>query len=439
MQLRANGIKANDRVALLSPNSIEYIIALLSLWSVKAITCPLNTRLPHETLLGQLKQINAQYLLTSKDPAINSAAFPTKIIELSKLINAEKATHDSSPDNFIYNEDQNATILFTSGSCGNPKAVLHTLLNHIDSAKGSNDLIPIAGGDQWLLSLPLYHVGGLSILFRTIFFGGTIVLPKPNENISTAIKAHSLTHISLVSTQLIRLLNDKDLYLKLKNFKVILVGGGAIPQSVLDRSLAMGLPLYVTYGSTELASQIATAKYPSPVKSLSNRKIKITQEGEILANGKTLLSGYVNGKAIDLPLTSDGWFATGDLGFIDQEGGLIITGRKDNMFISGGENIHPEEIERSLCQVDSIEQAVVIPIQNDEFGTRPVAFIKTRQDAPIKREELQRHLESKLPKYKIPEKFYTWPANSPTKNFKIDRQYLTVKAQEENTSLKTID
>ena len=109
------------------------------------------------------------------------------------------------------------------------------------------------------------------------------------------------------------------------------------------------------------------------------------------------------------------------------------------MFISGGENIHPEEIERSLYQVDLIEQVVVIPIQNDEFGFRPIAFIKTHHDTSIKREELYRHLGNTLPKFKIPEIFYTWPANFSAENFKIDRQYLMKIVQEENTSLRLID
>jgi len=437
-QLRAIGIKPDNRVALCSPNSIEYIIALLSLWSLKAIACPLNTRLPNEALENQLQQINAQYLLISQDSVINGDAIAVKKIDLLQIVSTQKLEKYSSSDDLIYDNDQNATILFTSGNSGKPKAVLHTLGNHITSAKGSNDLIPIVKDDRWLLSLPIYHVGGLSIMFRTLLFGGTIVLPSSDKDISKAVEAYALTHISLVSPQLLRLLENKNLHSKLQNFKAILVGGSSIPQSLLKKSTKLGCPIYTTYGSTECASQMATAKYPSPVKILNGRKIKISEEGEILADGKTLFSGYVDGNTIDLPLTSDGWFATGDLGFIDRQGGLIVTGRKDNMFISGGENIHPEEIERSLYQVDLIEQAVVIPIQNAEFGFRPIAFIKTHHDSPIKREELWCHLGSKLPKFKIPEKFYEWPADPSAANFKIDRRYLRRLIDEKNTLTEII-
>ena len=437
--MRAIGIKPGDRVALVSPSSIEYIIALLSLWSLEAIACPLNTRIPNEALEGQLRQINAQYLLTSDNSVIKRDTIAAKKIDLSQMMGVHGLKKYSSLDDFSYDHDQSATILFTSGSCGKPKAVMHTLSNHIDSAKGSNELIPIVKGDQWLLSLPLYHVGGLSIVFRTILFGGTIVLPSPNENISKAVETYTFTHLSLVSTQLFRLLENKKLHSTLQGLKAILVGGSGIPRSLLEKSTKLGYPIYTTYGSTELASQVATARHPSPAKILNYRKIKIAKDGEILANGKTLFSGYVDGNAIDLPLTADGWFATGDLGFINHEGGLIVTGRKDNMFISGGENIHPEEIERSLYQVDLIERVVVIPIQNDEFGFRPIAFIKTRHDTPIKREELRRHLENTLPKFKIPEKFYQWPADSSTTNIKVDRQFLLKRAQEEKASLQQID
>lgn len=439
-QLRATGIKSGNRVGIVSPNSIEYTVLLFSLWSIGAVACPLNTRLSDKALEGQLQQINARYLFTSDNALIHSDVISARKFNLSQAINFQEFKGDSpSIENFINGDGQDATILFTSGSCGKPKAVLHTLRNHIYSAKGSNELIPIIKGDRWLLSLPLYHVGGLSILFRTILFGGTIVIPKSNEDLSKVIKEGALTHISLVSTHLIRLLKNKNLHSKLQGLTAILIGGSAIGQSLLAKSLRTGLPVFVTYGSTELASQIATAKYPSSAKILNYRKIKISDEGEILAGGETLFSGYVENDTIDLPLNTDGWFKTGDLGYLNDEGGLTVTGRKDNMFISGGENIHPEEIERSLYQVEEIEKAVVVPVINAEFGFRPVAFIKTRGNAPVERKKLFNALYDQLPKFKIPERFYLWPTDPSAGNLKIDRQYLIKKAQAESASLKQID
>ena len=437
-QLRALGIRPDNRVGIVSPNSIEYIVTLLSLWSIKAIACPLNTRLPAQIIESQLCHINAKHLITSEDALVQSNMITAKKVHLSQISNSKIPDNNSSSVVDVIDDDRNATILFTSGSSGKPKAVLHTLYNHIYSAQGSNELIPVVTGDRWLLSLPLYHVSGLSILFRTLLFGGAIVLPKSNTNIARTIDQQNCTHISLVSTQFIRLLEDKKLCLKLQDLKAILIGGSNIPSSLLERSMTMNLPIYITYGSTEMASQVATAKHPLAAKALNYRKIAISPEGEILANGETLFAGYVKGDVVDLPLTSDGWFATGDVGTINEEGGLTVTGRKDNMFISGGENIHPEEIERSLTQVSSVEKAIVVPVKNIEFGFRPVAFIKTYRDTPVEQQELFNILKDQFPRFKIPEIFYIWPTQSSTEDLIIDRPYLIKKAQERRASLKQI-
>ena len=434
------GIKPADRVGIVSPNSMEYIILLLSLWVNEAIACPLSTRLPHVALDHQLKQINAQYLFTSENTLLQNNSLSIKKYDLLQIVNfplLEKKLPQRV--NVTDQCEQKATILFTTGSSDAAKAVLHTLGNHIYSAKGSNELIPIAKRDGWLLSLPLYHVGGLSIIFRTLLFGGTIVIPNPEERLSKSIETKSVTHVSLVSTQLKRLLDKKNLYPVLKKLKGILIGGSTIDPFLLEKALQIGCSTYVTYGSTELASQAATSKYPEPTKALKHRKIKISKEGEILASGKTLFSGYVKGNSTNLPLTKNGWFATDDLGFMNDVGGLVITGRKDNMFISGGENIYPEEIERSLCQAKGVEEAIVVPIENAEFGFRPVAIIKTISDVTIKEKELVDALKKCLPKFKIPEQFYLWPTDISATSFKLDRQYFIKKIQEQNSHLKKIN
>jgi O-succinylbenzoic acid--CoA ligase len=109
--------------------------------------------------------------------------------------------------------------------------------------------------------------------------------------------------------------------------------------------------------------------------------VTISPEGEILVRGNTLFAGYVAGVAVDRPLTPDGWFVTGDLGKWDPQGRLIVLGRKDSMFTSGGENVYPEEIERYLCQAPGVVQAVVVPLEDAEFGSRPVAFVKVASPA----------------------------------------------------------
>ena len=303
--------------------------------------------------------------------------------------------------------------MFTSGSSADPKAVVHTFGNHYYSALGANEHIELQSEDRWLLSLPLHHVGGLSIFFRVLLAGATIVIPDKQESISDAVSRYGVTHLSVVPTQIFRLLEQnsgKDL----TSLKAILVGGAPISDSLLQRAVEKGWPIYTTYGLTEMASQVATSSKAKEVsldegaKVLEHREIKINDDGEILVRGKTLFKGYVQGEKIKAPFDAQGWFATGDLGALNKEGKLTVTGRKDNMFISGGENIAPAEIEKYLCQLEGVEAAKVMSEKDPEFGCRPIAFIKLKSGHKWEAGQIQEALEPYLPKFKIPKKFYDW-------------------------------
>jgi O-succinylbenzoic acid--CoA ligase len=232
----------------------------------------------------------------------------------------------------------------------------------------------------------------------------------------------------MVSTQLYRLLNEGS-FLKPENLQAILLGGSAMPHNILQKSLELGLPVYVSYGLTEMASQVATGRLESLEKGcakvLPDRELKIDAKGEICVRGKTLFKGYWDGDAVRLPIDEAGWFHTGDLGRVDQEGCLEVLGRKDDMFISGGENIHPQEIESELLKIDSILSAVVVPKEDSEFGQRPVAFIRWEKDAAIHSDDALREILTKhLPKFKIPVAFYPWPSSPDGEGLKADRRYL---------------
>jgi O-succinylbenzoic acid--CoA ligase len=152
---------------------------------------------------------------------------------------------------------------------------------------------------------------------------------------------------------------------------------------------------------------------------LPNREVSISGEGEILVRGETLFAGYVEGERIDYSLDMDGWFHTRDLGELDENGYLRIRGRMDNLFISGGENVQPEEIEESLCRLEGIDEAVVVPVPDEEFGARPVAFV--RMDGEVR--DLSRELEPVLPRFEIPISFHLWPEEA-RRGMKADRAAL---------------
>lgn len=279
------------------------------------------------------------------------------------------------------------------------------------------------------MSLPLFHVGGLGILFRTFLAGTTLVVPDRDEPVEVSIPRYHITHVSLVSTQLYRLLEcngDKTF----GTLKAMLLGGSAFPESLIRAAIDHKLPIFTSYGLSEMASQVTTtpvgANWVQLLTSglrLRHRRIKIGPLGEILVAGPVRFRGYIEGRALSLPFDSQGWFATGDLGQIDDNGYLHVLGRKDNMFISGGENIMPEEIEFVLAQVPGVEQAVVVPVEDLEYGFRPVVFVKAIGKTVLIREEVLAFLEQRLPRFKVPDRFYQWPVGVGEGMLKIKRPF----------------
>src|SRR3712207_445663 len=132
---------------------------------------------------------------------------------------------------------------------------------------------------------------------------------------------------------------------------------------------------------------------------LPHREVAVSGGGEILVRGETLFAGYVEGDPVRRPLDADGWFHTGDLGALDENGYLGVRGRRDNLFVSGGENIQPEEIEEALSGLDGVQDAVVVPVPDLEFGAHPVAFVRAAEGA-ADQEILMRALEKVLPRFK---------------------------------------
>ena len=158
---------------------------------------------------------------------------------------------------------------------------------------------------------------------------------------------------------------------------------------------------------------------------MPNREVSISESGEILVRGETLFVGYVEGEELDRPLDEEGWFHTGDLGELDEDGYLRVGGRMDYLFISGGENVQPEEIEETLCRLEGVDEAVVVPVPDEEFGARPVAFVRATGRVS---EELAQELEPVLPRFKIPISFHPWPEEA-RRGMKVDRAALVERAR----------
>jgi O-succinylbenzoic acid--CoA ligase len=422
--LRLGELEPGSRVALYLPKDERYVVSMLALIRAGHVACPISDRLPPKGIAPLIERAACSALISDDGDLLQTAAL--RGLSPETLLGEIRRRTEPAADVPL---GRPATVVFTSGSTGGPKAALHTFGNHYHNALGSNANIALRPGDRWLHSLPLYHVGGLSILFRCMLARATIVLPQQGSPLAESIVHLGATHVSLVATQLSRLLREKA---DLTALEAVLMGGGPVPASLVGESVSRGLPIHTSYGLTEMASQVTTTQAGAPFEKLRTagrvlpgREVSISDDGEILVRGETLFAGYVDGEKIDRPIDEDGWFHTGDLGTLDENGYLRVEGRKDNLFVSGGENIQPEEIEEALYHLNGIDEAVIVPVSDREFGHRPVAFVRTGRDL----ESLAPELEKTLPRFKIPTAFHPWPEKT-QRGMKPDRSALRELARE---------
>ena len=405
--LESYHIGTGHKIVLLMPTCPEFIVLLGALFRLKSIAVLLNPKLGVQALTGALSHIRPDYILTVS-PLAREIQSPTLLI--SDLTFSTSPSSDKDCDVSLH---QIATMIQTSGSTSHPKFAVHTLGNLWKNAEGSNQNIYVTPQSSWLLSLPCYHVSGLGIIWRCWLGGGKVVIPGSQKTLEETLLNDTITHVSLVQTQLYRLIQSA---YRPDTLTAALLGGSAFPDSLIKSGLDLGFPIFRSYGSTEMTSQITTSHSDDPVdkyftsgRLLPNRELRIGNDNEILVRGDTLFKGYyLDNELISLSLDEGGWFRTGDLGSLDPEGYLHVVGRKDAMFISGGENIHPEEIEEHLLKHPDILQAIVVPVSSAEFGNRPVAII---QKCPDARSAFDGHafLEGTLPTFKIPMAFFSWP------------------------------
>jgi O-succinylbenzoic acid--CoA ligase len=406
-QLHALGLKAGDRIGLTASGSWQSIVAFFGILRLGAVACPLRRGLPPAMIEACLAHVGAAALLAENET-------PGVSVRHVGVRDVVKTADRPLPALEVLRPelDRDATIVFTSGSSGKPKAVLHTVGNHYYSALGANHNIRIRSKQSWLLSVPFSHVSGIGILYRCLLSGAAIALPAPDSSLGDAVGQLQPTHLSLVPTQLARLLREE---IAPEHLKSVLVGGGPVPAEWVAQAVQRRWPIFCTYGLTEMASQVTTEPFGRPVTQrgtagavLRHRQLRISEAGEILVRGQTLFKGYVEGDTIHRPLDDEQWFATGDLGMLDEEGVLTVHGRRDLQFVSGGENIQPEAIEAALAAVEGVVMSVVVPVAHAEYGQRPVAFVALA-DGAVERDQLPALLRECLPGYMVPDHFLPWP------------------------------
>ena len=303
------------------------------------------------------------------------------------------------------------SILFTSGSAGAPKGVRLTASNWAAAAAVSIDRLEHGPESRWLCPLPLHHVGGLSIIYRSMAAGGSVVLaPGPADLVAWIGRVH---FASLVPTQLYRALEGRTD--RLTNKPVVLVGGGRCEPQLLDAADAAGMTALPTYGMTETTSQVATARVGDPQRRLiplDGVQIRIGNDDRIQVRGPTVSPGYVGE-----PERSPGaWFTTSDRGRVEPDGALVVTGRADRLIITGGEKVDPAEVESELESLPDVIEAAVVALPDREWGeVLAAAYVGT-----LTPENVRARLSTRLPAHAIPRRWLQMEALPRTELGKVD-------------------
>lgn len=431
------GIRKGDAVAYIGENSPDFLRVLFGAAQLGAVFVPLNTRLAAPELAYMLADSGARLLIHDPEfaerlaPGIAEASVAhviptgngdTGAPGLSALVAAATGGH---ADTAVVLEDP-AAIIYTSGTTGKPKGAV---LSHGNLTWVSMNCIvdyDVVSSDVALMISPLFHVASLGMgALPVILKGGTIVLEKGFEagRVLALIEAHGVTMLSGVPTTYQLLADHPDwAATDLSTLEKLTCGGSAVPTRILNAYEERGLSFSQGYGMTE-TSPGATSLAPAMTRVKQGSvglphfftDVRIADEagamvprgtvGEIEISGPNVFLGY-HGKpeATAEVFTADGWFRSGDLGYLDADGYLYISDRLKDMIISGGENIYPAEVENLISDIAGVSGVAVIGVPDDQWGEVPWAVVTLRAetDTTVDTASVRAHLDGKIARYKLP-------------------------------------
>lgn len=402
-------LNPGSRVGLLATNTLmSYKLALAIMCSGRTIVW-LNWRLAGEELERQIKDSGLQLCLVENSLWRSGMTNPFKSYSAFLITNADPG--ELIP---VFKSDWVASIMYTSGMTGKPKGVLQTFGNHFYSAVSSALNLGLSSADKWLCVAPIFHISGFSIIMRGLIYGMTVRLVEKfrAEEIERILANETVTIMSVVPFMLKKLIQQQNKTNTHYNsaFRCMLLGGGTIDRETLEICLQRSIPVVQCYGMTETCSQIvalrsidALLKLGSVGQPLFSTQLKLSKDGEILLKTPALTPGYLN-LPDKLPSKMiDGWYRTGDIGHLDKEGYLYIDGRADEMLISGGENIFPQEVEQVYQRYPQINEVAVVGQNDSVWGQVPVAFVVS--DRRLSTTKLMNYGYEHLARYKVPQHY----------------------------------
>jgi o-succinylbenzoate---CoA ligase len=413
-------IKQGQNIALLGGNTCETVAMIFALIQIGAVIVPLNTRLTPEEIDYQVSGTNCTVLLYEQSLKTLAEKLTPSTYQIAPYPASTLSEHVEDYPPEMLDLDEPFAIIHTSGTSGKPKGTVLSYGNVFHSAMASAYRIGHNPNDKWLCCLPLYHIGGLSIIIRACLYGITVDLHQKFDatEINHALTHHEITLISLVPTMLYRLLEVRAEPWSSK-LRLVLLGGSATSPDLMEKCFDLQIPVATTYGLSEAASQVATTlpgdaiRKPGSVgKPLLFTSVRIIDEnggilaagqlGEIAVKGQTVMKGYFNNPEASTRTLRDGWMYTGDMGYVDADGDLWVVQRRSDLIISGGENVYPVEVENILKQHPAVKIACVVGIDNPEWGQQVAAAIVLHPEQPVTITELNVFCRQHLAGYKQP-------------------------------------
>ncbi len=446
----AAGICENENIAILSDNNIDFVVAALALWNLGAIPVPINLRASEEEKRDIAKNADCKAILFHKDYSISNSIYDN-LLPLYTTAGKDGKSNSLNEDIPL---EKTAVIIHTSGSTGKPKGVEISFANLINSFDALNSFEEFSETEKIVASLPFYHIGGFAVIVRSILCKGSLIIPESQSvtDITKILLNERPTRLSLVPTMLKRLLENK----VAPNTELVsaYIGGGPSDSEILMEALNSNWPLVKIYGASETTAMVTaerfacvshsgfsdntegivenkleTEKTPfgnlpftnftthpdriaSSGKALGKNIIKVIKEdgeeanrndiGEIIISGGSIAKGYYKDQKNSAAKFRSSFYYSGDFGYMDNDNFLYIISRREDLIVSGGENIDPDEVRNVLVKHNSVSDAVICALPDKEWGQIVCAIIIPANN--ISQEELTSFMKRNIASYKVPKR-----------------------------------
>ncbi|MFB6269882.1 MAG: o-succinylbenzoate--CoA ligase [Halobacterium sp.] len=448
--LAAHGVERGDRVAVLMETRPAFVGLTFACARLGAVLVPLNARLAVPELRAQAEAVGPVVCVCEADTedAASELDAPALSVDADGDVQRLAARDPVAVDPADNSWTDTRALMFTSGTTGDPKAVRLTYANFAASAAASAFRLGVLPDDRWLCPLSTYHMGGLSVVLRSALYGTTAVLTHgfDADAVLDALDAYDCTGVSLVPTMLQRLLDaDQDVA---DSLRFALVGGAPTPPALVERALDAGVPVCPTYGMTETTSQVATLRASqarehaqSVGRPLLGTEVTVVDEdcrpvpagerGELVVSGPTVTPGYLDADASRERFCEHG-LRTGDFGYVDADGFLYVGGRQADQIVTGGENVHPEEVAAVLRDHPGVEDVAVVGIPDEEWGERVGALVVPDAERRPTRAELRAFCDDRLAGYKRPRTVEFASSLPRTASGTVDREAVVAALADDN-------